>query len=361
MEKVKFINKNQAVFFTKLRSRVDEYFQESNMTKFGDNSLIVKALIMTSLYIIPYFYILIAKPNIPFTIILLIIMGLGISGLGMGVMHDAVHGTFSEKKWLNKLAGSSLYFLGGNVLNWDVQHNQLHHTYTNIHDLDEDITGKFLLRLHTDEKLKFHHRFQHIYAFFLYSLMTVSFLWKDFKEIKHFKELSKTGVVKAFNTKDLSILFLSKIAYIIFIFVIPMTILDISVLQWLAGFLIMHSVSGLILSIVFQLAHIVEGTNPVVPDADGNVDNAWAVHQLKTTSNFFGNSRLFSWFVGGLDYQIEHHLFPKISHIHYGELSKIVARTAKEYGIEYNAKNGFWHALGSHVSMLRKLGTLQTV
>jgi linoleoyl-CoA desaturase len=294
-------------------------------------------------------------------LILLVLMGLGVAGIGMGVMHDAVHGTFSDKKWINKLAGATLYFCGGNVYNWEVQHNTLHHTFTNILHYDEDITGKFLLRLNASEKRKSHHRFQHIYAFFLYSLMTISFLWKDFKEIKVFKNLSSTGVVKAFDAKQLLVLIVSKIAYILFIFVLPMLVLQISFWQWLVAFMIVHLVAGLILSTIFQLAHVVEGVDQGEVSETGVVENAWAVHQLKTTSNFNNGNKLLSWYIGGLDYQIEHHLFPKISHIHYKKIAEFVAETAKDFKLEYNDKKGFFTALDSHIKMLKRLGTVDTI
>jgi linoleoyl-CoA desaturase len=361
MQKIKFVNKTQASFFTTLRTKVDSYFQENNLSKSGGNSLILKATIMLAMYFIPYFLILFAGFSQTINIALLIIMGIGTAGTGMGVMHDAIHGTFSEKKWLNKLFGASIYALGGNAYNWEMQHNTLHHTYTNILDMDEDITGKFMLRLNVGAKRRFYHRFQHIYAFALYSLMTVSFLWKDFKEIPFFNKLAKMGIMKPYSTKELVILFTSKILYLVFILVIPMLVLDISFGQWFLGFLIIHCTAGLILSTIFQLAHVVEGATQPIPDANGCVESAWAVHQLYTTSNFFGGSKLLSWYIGGLDYQIEHHLFPKISHIHYDRLSKIVAETAKEFGFKYNAKGGFFNALGSHINMLRQLGTSETL
>lgn len=287
MQKIKFINKTQATFFTSLRTRVDEYFQQKNLPKSGGNSLIIKAIIMLSLYFIPYFFVLFGGYSTLINVSLLILMGIGIAGTGMGVMHDAIHGTFSEKKWVNKLFGGSIYFLGGNAYNWEMQHNTLHHTYTNILDMDEDITGKFMLRLNVAAKKKFFHRFQHIYAFFLYSLMTVSFLWKDFKEIGLFNQLAKDGIMKPFSRRELTILIATKLLYVVFILVIPMLLMDISFGQWILGFLIMHCVAGLILSTIFQLAHVVEGAIQPIPDENGCVENAWAVHQLKTTSNFF--------------------------------------------------------------------------
>jgi linoleoyl-CoA desaturase len=355
-QKIKFSNKDKSSFFPVLRQRVDQYFSSSEICKSGGRGIKYKALFMLGLYLIPYTLILTGNFSNLVNLGLTIIMGLGVAGVGMSVMHDAIHGSLATSKIWNKFFGASIYLLGGNAYNWEVQHNRLHHTYTNIHEVDEDITGKFLLRLSFQEKYKSIHRFQHIYAFFLYSLMTISFLWKDFKEISLFNKMSGSGMTKPFPKKELVILVISKIAYVIFILAIPMYFLDITFGQWTLGFLAMHFTSGIILSTVFQMAHVVEGVHQPEPDNSGCLENAWAVHQLQTTSNFAGKSRLLSWYIGGLDYQIEHHLFPSISHVHYHAISPIVRATALEFGYDYNAKKNFATALGSHVRMLRSMG-----
>ncbi len=355
-QKIKFSNRDKSAFFPILRQRVDQYFITNNLCKSGGDGILYKAIFMLALYLIPYFLILSGHFSHVVMLGLAVMMGLGVAGVGMSVMHDAIHCSLSKSKILNKLFGASIYLLGGNAYNWEVQHNRLHHTYTNIHEVDEDITGKFLLRLSFQEKYKSIHRYQHIYAFFLYSLMTISFLWKDFKEISLFNKMSASGLTKPFPKKELIRLFISKIAYVIFILVIPMCFLPITFGEWALGFLAMHCTSGIILSTVFQMAHVVEGTDQPEPDESGNVENAWAVHQLQTTSNFAGSNRILSWYIGGLDYQIEHHLFPSISHIHYRSLSPIVKEVAREFGHDYNAKKNFMDALGSHVRMLRSMG-----
>lgn len=360
--KIKFVNKAKSNFFGDLRTNIDEYFEKNNLSKCGGNKLIIKALFMIGLYIIPYFLML----TFTFTglqmFLMCIIMGFGVAGVGMSVMHDAIHGSFSSKTWVNKVFGATIYFLGGNAYNWDVQHNKLHHTYTNVHGVDEDITGKPFLRLSYDDKLKSIHRFQHFYAFFLYSLMTISFLWKDFKEIYLYNQMAKSGIVKAYPRKELVILFITKILYVLFIFGIPIVFTNnISIGEWAIGFMTMHCTAGLILTTVFQLAHVVEGVDQPLPDERGTIENAWAIHQLMTTANFSGKNKILSWYIGGLDYQVEHHLFPNISHVHYPAIAKIVKTTAEQYGIPYNNKGSFQVAVGSHVRMLRDMGRYETV
>ncbi|MCA0365178.1 MAG: acyl-CoA desaturase [Spirosomataceae bacterium] len=361
MNKVKFSNPGEAQFLPTLRNKVENYFKEKHESKSGGNTILIKAIILISVFFTAYGMILFGHFSNTINLALTIIMGVGTAGIGMGVMHDAVHGSFSKKKWVNKFFGSSLYWLGGNVYNWEIQHNSLHHTYTNILHLDEDITGKFMLRLNQAEPRRAYHRVQFLYAFLLYSMMTISFLWKDFKEIGLFNSLAKTGIVKPFSGKQIVILLITKLLYVLFIFVLPMYLLDISFGQWFAGFMAMHLTAGLILATVFQLAHVVEGAEQPIPDNHDHIESAWAVHQLKTTSNFFSNNLLLSWYIGGLDFQIEHHLFPKISHVHYRKISKIVKETAEEFGFVYNSKGSFFNALNSHIQMLKKLGKYETI
>ncbi len=354
--KIKFTNPEKSMFFQVLRQRVEHYFSDQKICKSGGNTILIKSVIMLALYLIPYILLLSINMSPLLMAFMAFLMGLGVAGVGMSVMHDAIHGSLATSKTLNKLFGASIYLLGGNAYNWEVQHNRLHHTYTNVHEVDEDITGKFLLRLSFQEKKKSIHRFQHIYAFFLYSLMTVSFLWKDFKEISFFNKMAESGMTKPFPKKEIVTLIISKIGYVVFILVLPLTLTSITFGQWVIGFFIMHCTAGIILSTVFQMAHVVEGAHQPVPEVSGNIENAWAVHQLQTTSNFAGKGKFLSWYIGGLDYQIEHHLFPYISHIHYSALSPIVRETAKEFGYEYNAKGNFRLALSSHVRMLKSMG-----
>ncbi|GAA4452620.1 acyl-CoA desaturase [Nibrella saemangeumensis] len=352
---IKFLNKDKSDFFPVLKKRVDLYFKENSISKFGSQTMIYKSIIMLSLFLVPYLLILSGSFPVWAMFLLAVFMGVGTAGVGMAVMHDASHGSLSAVPQVNNLFSASLYLLGGNVYNWKIQHNTLHHTYTNIHEVDEDVTGKFLLRFSYSDRLKGYHRFQHIYAFFLYGLMTLSFLGKDFRQVFRFRN---HAVAKPFSTREIVILLVTKALYIVLICVLPLLLTNLTFGQWLLGFLAMHFTSGIILSTVFQLAHIVEGVEHPAFDEQGNVENAWAIHQLYATANFNCN-RMISWFIGGLDFQIEHHLFPSICHIHYRQLSKIVQATAEDFGIPYNNKASIAEALSSHIEALRNLGHVE--
>ncbi|RYC66811.1 acyl-CoA desaturase [Spirosoma sordidisoli] len=354
-ETIRFVNKDKSLFFPVLRERIDQYFKEKALLKQGDQLLVWKGIFMLGLLLVPYGLILSNQFSPGVDLCLAILMGLGTAGVGMSVMHDANHGSFSSIPWVNTFFSSCLYLLGGNVLNWKVQHNTLHHTYTNIHDVDEDITGKFLLRLSQGDRRWKIHRYQHIYAFMLYGLMTFSFFVKDFRSAYKYNHSGNQKLVKPFTRRNILTLITSKLLYVLFIAVLPLAVTDLTFGQWLLGFAIMHFTAGLVLSTIFQLAHVVEGACQPEPDESGCVYNTWAIHQMYTTANF-SCPALLSWYIGGLDFQVEHHLFPNISHIHYRALSPIVQQTAEEYGIPYNNKPSFQQALSSHINMLKTLG-----
>jgi linoleoyl-CoA desaturase len=147
-----------------------------------------------------------------------------------------------------------------------------------------------------------------------------------------------------------------KAVYFSYIIVLPIVFLHISWVHVLIGFLTLHTIAGLILSIVFQLAHVVEGTKFPMPDEKGNIENEWAIHQMETTADFSRNNWLITYYVGGLNFQTEHHLFPRICHVHYPEIAPIVEATAKEFGISYIYNETIGKAFKSHMNVISKLG-----
>jgi len=356
MKTIKFVNKEKLNFAAALKKNVNDYFSKNGITKKGNTKMVLKSVAMLSIFLAPFVVILTLPLSgwviFPFAVL----MGIGMAGIGMSVMHDAVHGSLSKKGWLNSLFGNSIYMLGANVFTWKVQHNVLHHTFTNIEGFDQDIDSRNLFRFTPQAPLKKIHRLQFIYAFFFYSFMTLSKFISDFV---HLFKYNRAGYVKDQKTNigfEYSRMIISKLSYLFIAIGFPLIFSSFGFWQILLGFLIMHLTAGFIMSVVFQLAHVVEGTDIAIPDAEGNIENEWVIHELLSTSNFGRNNRLLTWFVGGLNFQIEHHLFPNICHVHYKNLSPIVERTAKEYGLNYNLKPSFSHAVLSHIRVLKTLG-----
>lgn len=320
--------------------------------------MVVKTIVMYVLYLAPFIILLTnTVTSVPGLLLISVVMGIGVGGIGLSVMHDANHGAYSQKPWVNQLIGYSLNLVGGNALNWRIQHNVLHHTYTNIHDVDEDISPRGVLRMTPHGDWKPIHQFQFVYAWFLYGLMTLVWvLTKDFARISKYHREGLIKGQKTYLAKELFILVATKVLYFAYILGLPMLLTDLTFGQWLVGFLLMHFIAGFILAIIFQPAHVVDGTSFPLPDTEGTMENSWAVHQLHTTTNFANNNRILSWYVGGLNYQIEHHLFPGVCHVHYRDLSNIVRETAAEFNLPYRSIPTFSGALYGHAKLLRELG-----
>jgi len=358
MNTIKFVcnDTRQKQFALAVRKNVNDYFREEGISIKGNLALVIQTIIMMSIYIVPFVLILTVRTNIWIAILMTVLTGVGAAGMGMCVMHDAVHGSYSRIKWVNKVLGGTMYLLGSNVFNWKIQHNYLHHAYTNIDGYDQDIASKGPLRLSKYEPVKKIHRYQYIHAFFFYGLLTISKLIDDFKQLLLF---NKAGITRQHHVNPLLeyTLMVSVKAMYLFIFIgLPILFTPFTWWQVLIGFFIMQWVEGCILSTVFQMAHVVEGTEQLLPNAEGVIEEEWAVHELRSTSDFGRNNLLLNYYIGGLNFQIEHHLFPNISHIHYRKIAPIVERTAEEFGFHYNLKPTFMNALHSHIHKLKELG-----
>ena len=356
---VKFAPKGEQSFYDTVKQRVDDYFRSHQLSKYANGAMKLKTVVMLSLYFLPY--ILMVSGVLSFSLWLFYgswaLMGLGIVGIGTSVMHDSNHGSYSENERLNGLLGSILNILGGYSRNWRIQHNILHHTYTNLDGLDEDIDAGPLLRMSPRKPRYSFHRFQHIYAWFLYMIMNLFWVTvKDFKQlIRYEKEqlLKKEKVTLRQALWELSLL---KVFYAGYILVLPMMLSGLPWYHVVIGFIGMHMMAGLGLACIFQPAHVMETSTFPDPPPTRKMEDSWAVHQLLNTTNFSPGSTVTAWFIGGLNYQIEHHLFPNICHVHYPRIARIVAETAKEYQLPYNVQKTFLGAIIEHGKMLRTLG-----
>jgi linoleoyl-CoA desaturase len=353
----KFSKETGVEFSKALRKRVNAYFKTNEISKNANNSMFTKTVLMLTLFFCPLILInlgLIASPILLF--LLYIVTGLGMAGIGMGIMHDAIHGSYSKNAKVNRFMGLTFNLIGANATVWRIQHNQLHHTYTNIEHADDDINAPFFLRFSPHAKKYWSHKFQHIYIWFFYGLATISWITtKDFVRIKRYHDMGFLSEKNEFRNAVIEMVGW-KLFYYSYAIIIPMIVVPLPWWMILLAFLSMHFTTGLLISIVFQVAHIIPSADFPLPDENGLIAGDWYTHQFATTSNFAPGSRFFSWLIGGLNYQIEHHLLPNVCHIHYKELSKIVIHTAKEYGMPYNTKSSFASAIWSHTKMLKSLG-----
>lgn len=346
--------KGSSPFFKVLKERVDRYFIENRLHPAGNGKLFTKGFIQIFCSVIIYVVLVFFTPAPILSIPLCILQGINLAVIGFNVMHEGGHQTFSRHSWLNNAAAFSLNVLGGNAYFWKVKHNINHHTYTNIEGMDSDIDVKPFMRLHEDQPWRWYHRFQHIYWVVLYAISYLAWIfYEDFQ--KYFSgRISPGSESKMLPFKEHCIFWLTKITYVLFYIVMP--IIFVGWVSSLVGFLIITMICGLTTSIVFQLAHVVQGTQFHSVEATSVSKHEWAIHQMVSTSNFATRSRVLHWLLGGLNFQVEHHLFPRISHIHYPAINRYVKEACREYSVVYNEYTSMFKAIASHVILLRNLG-----
>ncbi|MBQ0733324.1 acyl-CoA desaturase [Aquimarina celericrescens] len=360
IKNLKFSKRTNSDFSKTLRNRVNNYFKTNNISKHANESMITKTIVMLTIFLAPLLLINIGVVSAPWLLFTLyIISGVGMAGIGMGIMHDAIHGSYSKNKRVNKYLGYTMNLIGANATVWKIQHNILHHTYTNVEGMDDDINAPFFLRFSPHAKKNKLHQFQHLYVWFFYGLSTLSWVTvKDFIRLSRYKKMGFLNKKNEFRNEIIKVIGW-KLLYYSYALIIPLLMVSLAPWMIVLAFLSMHFVTGLLISIIFQVAHIMPNTQFPLPNKDGVVEGDGFTHQLATTTNFSPKSRFFSWLIGGLNYQIEHHLLPNICHVHYKKISGIVADTAKEYGIPYHTKKTFAAAIMDHIRILRKLGKMQ--
>lgn len=360
MIKYKFSKEINQRFSKTLRSRVNGYFKENGINPRANKTMVLKSLLLTGFYLSIYAIVLFAGISNTMAMFgLWFLLGIGQTFIGTAVMHDVLHGSFSKNKFTNALMELPIIAIGVEPTIWKIQHNVLHHTYTNIEHADEDIASRYVLRMTDNQPRKWFHKYQHYYATFLYSLLTIIWMTaKDFIKLNTYYKQKLITPKKAIFT-FFNIIFRRAIFYVIFL-VIPLHTLDFSAQQIVLMFLTMLLTSGLALSIIFQTAHVLQDCITLEQDEELIKEN-WHVHQLMTTSNYATENKWITYLFGGLNYQVEHHLFTNISHVYYPEISKIVRETAKEYNIPYNNIETFGGAIKSHYSMLKELGANDNV
>jgi linoleoyl-CoA desaturase len=348
-------NNQKNLFFRALKEKVDNYFINNNINRSGNSKLYIKSSLQLISAAVLYCTLVFFTPMWPISIFLCCLLGVNFAVIGFNIMHEGGHASFSKYTWLNKASAYFLNVMGGNTYYWKIKHNINHHTFTNVEGMDSDIDIKPFMRLHEGQKRYWIHQFQHIYFIVFYGLAYLSWVFMD-DFVKYFSgKVSQTHQNHKLSFKEHLIFWATKLFYVFVYIVLP--IITVGLWEAIIGFLILSFVCGLTIAIVFQLAHIVEKTEfPVVAEGATKIDQQWAIHQINTTANFATNSKFISWMLGGLNFQVEHHLFPKISHVHYPAINKFVIETCQEFNIGYNEYTSMSKAIYSHLVHIKRLG-----
>ena len=352
---VSFAPPGSSPFVSEVKREVAEYFASRGLSDKANAAMIAKTVIMLALVVGPYALLISGVATGWAALVCCVVMGVGVAGVGFCVCHDAIHGAYSSRGWVGRSLGLMFDVLGASSTLWRLTHNQVHHTFTNLDGLDEDIVATPIVRFSPGTPRRGIHRWQQWFAWPLYSLGTLNWiLAKDYRDFFRAKLGPYTN--RRWTWTGLVGLLLGKAINCSWSIVLPLLLLDVTVGQFLLGFLAMHLTAGMILAVTFMMGHVVEGPDFPTPALDGSIGDAWLVHQVRTTADFARKNRLVTWYVGGLNYQIEHHLFPRVCSVHYPAISPIVEACARRHGIPYHDSPTLRAALASHWRHLKHLG-----
>jgi linoleoyl-CoA desaturase len=353
MQKIKFKSSpSGSLFYEDVKNQVNKYFTDNKISSLANNEMRMKCFFWISFWFLSLVAVIVLKEY------LLIAFFIGVAHMfshlmiAFNIAHDANHAALFKSKGLNNFFGYFMEVLGCNKKLWMIAHNQEHHTFINVHEHDNNIDGYKLLRFTPEDKWRKHHKFQHYYATFIYALSTLNYA--TFRDLKMLHRHVKLNKIKA-SVPYLAEFFFFKLFYYLYLFVIPVLVFKVPFLLVLSYFLVGHFINGVTLVFVFLTGHLTEEAH--YPDVDnGNIENNWAVHVIKTTGDYSPNSKFLHWFMGSLNLHVAHHLFPKVCHVHYKKISPIIKAVANQHGYEYREIPTFSVAVASHFRLLKELG-----
>jgi linoleoyl-CoA desaturase len=341
-------------FHRELRRRVEAFFKSNKRRQRDSAWMYLKTAVILAGFVGSYVLLVFVASTWWQGVLIATLLGFTMAQIGFNIQHDAGHQAYSDRRWINRTMAMTLDVVGGSSYIWRWKHAVFHHTYVNVSGHDSDIDLGFLARLAPAQKRRFMHRWQHYYAWLLYGITAMRWhFYGDFRDL-----YAGTIGERRFPRPrgwDLAGFVAGKVVFFTLAFGLPLAFHSVAVVALF--YVLVAAVTGLLLALVFQMAHVVEEAAFPSPDREsGRVENAWAIHQLETTVDFARGSRVLTSLIGGLNYQIEHHLFARICHVHYPAIAGIVEETCREYGVRYASHTSFRTGILSHYRWLRRMG-----
>ncbi|MFP4416753.1 MAG: fatty acid desaturase family protein [Chitinivibrionales bacterium] len=338
-------------FHRALNSRVNEYFISKRIPRTATASMYLKTALVLFAFFGSYVLLVFWADTIWEGIILSIFLGFSAAGIGMNIQHDASHGAYSKNPGVNRLLSMTLDLIGGSSYMWQWKHVRFHHTFVNIPDYDTDIDLGHLAHITPKQKKLWYHRWQQFYLWPMYSLLAVK--WQFFDDFSSLI-LGRLGKHKIPRPKgvDLLVFVIGKATFFSIAFVIPLMVR--TPLQVFVFYLFAALVAGITLSLIFILPHTVEESEFPLP-SNGRIDHSRDKHQIRVTADFARGHRIFSWLVGSLNYHREHHLFPRICHVHTPHLAAIMDEVCDSAGVKHVEHPSYTEGMASHFRFLKKM------
>ncbi|MEN3327651.1 MAG: linoleoyl-CoA desaturase [Acidobacteriota bacterium] len=343
-------------FQKEVRRRVDDYFRTTGNRQRDCPAMYAKTAVILTLFAGLYALLVFVAASWWQALPLAVLLGLSVAAIGFNIEHDGAHQAYSSRAWINRVMAMTLDLVGASSYVWHWKHSVVHHTYVNITDHDADIDIAPFGRLTPHQKRFSFHRWQHFYLWPLYGVNVIKWnVYDDFRDVI----LGRVGATRVPRPKRWELAGFVGGKLVFFTLALGLPLLFHRAWIVLLFYAVTVSISGLVVSVVFQLAHCVEEAEfPIASEHNHSMENAWAIHQVETTVNFSRRSRVQSWLLGGLNFQIEHHLFPRICHVNYPALSPLVEQTCRDFGLQYREHSSFALGLLSHFRWLRYMGAV---
>jgi linoleoyl-CoA desaturase len=258
----------------------------------------------------------------------------------------------SPRPGINKSLNYVFDLCGISSYMWRILHHRGHHSCINLHGEDDAIEGRGLFRFTPHDPRLSLHRFQHIYALFLYALFSLEYVF-----VSDFQSFFMPGHAYLTRTRhplrEYVVLFAGKAFYLTYMLVLPVVVIKEPLLLVLAAFFVVHLIVGISVVLVFQTTHVIEDTYFPL---DRNEFENGVYHVFATTADYATENPVVSWLVGGLNHHVVHHLCPYVCHTHYAPLTRIVKETAEEFGVPYRQHATMTRAVWHHLQLLKQLG-----
>lgn len=357
MNKLKFSKDEGSEFYVELNERIEQYFSENGIRKTGNMTMIFKIIFYFSLDILFYGLMITSTTTLGFYSFYLL-MGLCVLLTAFNISHDAVHGVAVKSKFWNKILFSLSFNLqGNNAYVWGKNHNESHHLYTNVEGSDIDVLNNPLFRMTESQELKWFHKYQFIYAPFLYLMYSIN--WFFFRETLMLINYSSRTIKIEIPKIEVVKLVLYKLLYIGYMIILPIYLLPFGWQTILLAFLLNHFMISIIFVGVLGVSHLSDFVEHPLPDENNKLNMSWPKLQMCTSVDYNADSKFFNWTLGGFNAHALHHLLPNICHVHYLEILPIFRELAQKHGLNY-MEMPYRKTLVSHFRFLKGMGTQQT-
>ncbi len=353
MNKLKFSKDEGSAFYKELNERIDRYFSENKLRKTGNNKMIFKIVLYFSLDLL-FYGLMITSSSVTSFYVFYLLMGLSVLLTAFNISHDAAHGVAVKSKYWNRILFSISFNLqGNNAYVWGKNHNESHHLYTNIEGSDIDVLNNPLFRMTESQELKWFHRYQFIYAPFLYLLYSLN--WFFIRETLMIFNYSSRTIKVTIPKIEIFKLIIFKLLYIGYMIVLPIYLLPFGWSTVLLAFILNHFMVSLLFVAVLGVSHVSDFVSHPKPDANNKLNMSWPKLQMCTSVDYNADSVFFNWTLGGFNAHALHHLLPNICHVHYLKILPIFREVAEKYNITY-MEMPYHQSLASHFRFLKGMG-----